>query len=193
MGDLISKSRLNNFFTQDSNITPLQTTNPQLHTALKNFSDASKQLVNSVFPPPPIVNYKGRIILPGTQSVATDVLSHRYHVVLPIDPSGYWTYTSITLTNVFITAKTVPLSSPLSIDVLIAKNKGQTAFQSIFKSGANPQLPVNVATTHDVYFAINQLYQDDLGRVDVLAADGTAANIEIVLVGNYNYTENNVP
>lgn len=189
---LLSKARIVNLATPDTNITGLQSTNPQLFQAIKNLGTATKQITNSVFPPPPIQSYRGRIILPGVSVVGNDVLAHPYHVVMPNDPSGYWTYNSLTLTNVYITAKVAPASSALSIDVLIAKNKGQTTAQSIFQSGANPQLPIGVVTTHDVMFAISQLNQDDIGSVNVLVADGTAANIEIVLVGNYNYTENQV-
>ena len=189
---LISKSRLVNLFTPDANITQLQSTDNRLHSAIKNIGNGAQQLVNKIFPPPPINNYRGRIILSGVAGVANDVLGHRYHVVLPVDQSGYWVYNSITLTNAYITAKTIPSTSVLSIDVLVAKNKGLTAFQSIFKSGSNPQIPVGVTSTHNVYFAINQLFQDDLGRVDILASDGVAADIEIVLIGFYNYSQNNI-
>lgn len=178
--------------TPDTNITPIRSSNPQLYQAIKNIGDGSKQLINSIFPPPPIQNYKGRIIIPGTPLAFTDILAHRYHVVLPIDPSGYWTYNSITLTNVYITAKTAPSTTTFSVDILVAKNKGLTAFQSIFKVGFNPMLPVGVTTTHNVEFSINNLYQDDLGRVDILVTDVAVNDIELVLIGNYNYTENSV-
>jgi hypothetical protein len=189
---LLSKERIVNLATPDNNITQLQGTQPQLYQAIKNLGTATKQITNSVFPPPPIQAYRGRIILPGVAAVANNVLAHPYHVVLPNDPSGYWTYNSITLTNVYITAKIAPSSSALSVDVLIAKNKGQTTAQSIFQSGKNPQLPTGILTTHNVMFSINQLFQDDIGSVNILAADGTTAGIEIVLVGYYNYTENQV-
>lgn len=192
MSEMLSKARLVNSMTPDTYISGIQKSNPQLYQAIKNIGTGSQQLINNVFPPPPTMHYRGRIILPGIAVVANNVLAHAYHVVLPTDPSGYWTYNSITLTGVYITAKTGPTMSALSIDVLVSKGKGLTTAQSIFKSGKNPQIPTGQITTHDVEFAINQLNQDDIGSVNILAADGVAANIEIVLSGYYNYTENQI-
>jgi hypothetical protein len=189
---MISKARLVNLSTPDTNITGLQTTNPQLHQAIKNLGNANQQLINSVFPPPPSTSYKGRIILPGTQTVANDVLSHRYHVVLPIDSTGYWIYDNINITSCYITAKIAPSTSQLSVDIKVSQQKGTTAYKSLFKPGFNPILPIGAVTTNNVMFAINTLYQDDLGRIDILAADSTVSGIELVLVGNYSVTENQI-
>lgn len=189
---MISKTRLVNLSTPDTNISALQTNQPQLYRAIKNLGDANKQLINSTFPAPPGIIYKGQIILPGLQTVGTDVLSHRHHIVLPTDPTGYWTYNQINLTACYITAKVVAASGPLSIDILVSQQKGTTAYKSLFKPGFNPMLPVGVVTTNNVMFAINTLFQDDLGRVDILAADSTVADIEVILVGNYSVTENQI-
>jgi len=186
---MISKPGLVNLSTPDTNISALQTSNPQLYQAIKNLGTANQQLINSTFPAPPSIIYKGQIIIPGNPPVATDILSHRHHIVLPTDATGYWNYTQINLTSCYITAKVFPNSSSLSVDILVSQQKGTTAYKSLFKSSMNPILPVGVITTHNVQFAINTLFQDDLGRVDILATDSVVSGIEIILVGNYSVTE----
>jgi hypothetical protein len=183
---IISKSRLVNQSTPDTYIGTLQTSNPQLYRAIKNLGDASQQLINQTFPVPPQNGYRGRIIIPGNPTVASDILSHRYHVVLPTDPTGYWKYTQINLTGCYITCMTVGSSSSTSVDIKISQQKGTTAYKSLFKPGMNPILPQGVVSTHNIEFAISTLYQDDLGRVDILSTDSAIMNIEMVLVGNYS-------
>jgi hypothetical protein len=192
MSNMISKSGLVNLATPDINITHLKSTDPKLYNAVKNLGSANASLINQTFPPQPQNGYRGRIIIPGNPTVANDILSHRYHVVLPTDPTGYWTYTQINLTAVYVTAMTVGTTSTLSLDVKISQQKGTTSYKSLFKPGMNPMLPVGVVSTHDVQFAINTLYQDDLGRVDILATDPAVSNIEIVIVGNYSMVQNEV-
>jgi hypothetical protein len=189
---MISKERLVNLSTPDTNISKLQTSDPQTYRAIRNLGDASKQLINSVFPPPPSIVYKGQIILPGIQIVETDVLSHAHHIVLPIDITNYWNYEQINLIATYITAKIAPSTVALSVDILVSQKKGTTAFKSLFKPGFNPILPIGVTTTHNVKFAIDTLFQDDLGRVDVLTTDAVVSNVEIILIGNYSVTENKV-
>jgi hypothetical protein len=188
----VSKARLANLATPDIYIASLRSSNPPLHQAITNLGTASQQLINNTFPSPPSVGYKGRIILPGTWTVSSDVLSHRYHVALPVDPTGYWSFTQINLTNCYITAKILASTGPFSVDVLVSQQKGTTPFKSLFKPGFNPIVPAGVTYTQNVMFAINNLFQDDLGRVDILASDGIAADIEVVLIGNYSLTENQI-
>lgn len=190
--NLLSKQRIVNLATPDTNITHLQGSDPQLFQAVKNLGTATQQITNSVFPPPPMIHYRGRIILPGVLAVANDVLSHRYHVVLPDDPSGYWNYTQINLTGCTVTLKVVPSSGPVSIDILMSQKKGTTPFKSLFQPGFNPIIPMSVVSTHNVKFAINTLYEDDLGSVNILATDGVANGAEIVLTGTYTTVENTV-
>lgn len=188
----ISKSRLINLSTPDNNIGALQSSNPTLYRAIKNLGSANQQLINSTFPPPPTIYYKGQIIIPGNPPTGTDILSHRHHVVLPLDSTGYWTYNQINLTDCYITAKVASSTTALSVDILVSQQKGTTAYKSLFQPGFNPMLPVGIITTHNVMFAINTLFQDDLGRVDILATDSDVSDIEIVLVGNYSITENQI-
>jgi hypothetical protein len=187
---LLSKQRIVNLATPDTNITALQSTQPQVHQAIKNMGTSIQQLTNSIFPPPPIPHYRGRVILPGVLAVAADVLAHRYHVVLPTDPSGYWTFTQINVTGCYVTLKVPPTTGICSIDVLMSQKKGTTPFKSLFQPGFNPMIPAGVVSTHNVKFAINTFFQDDLGRVDILATDGIANGAEIVLFGNYTAVEN---
>jgi len=185
----LSKGRLSNLASPDLHISALQSSDPSLYRAIKNLGDASKQIINSTFPPVPALSYRSRIIIPGTLTESNDILSHRYHVVLPIDQTGYWKYKWINLTDCYITAKVLGTVSSTSIDIKISQQKGTTAYKSLFKPGMNPIIPSNVSSTHDVQFAINTLYQDDLGRVDVLATDAVIAGLEIVLIGNYSVEE----
>jgi hypothetical protein len=194
MSGNLSKGRLVNLATPDANIIKLKSTDPQLYNAMKNMGDAHKQVINAVFPPPPTPNYRGRIIIPGPfQTIPKlDVLSHSYHVVLPTDPSGYWTFNAISITQCYVTIKVAPVSIPLSVDILMSQQKGTTPFKSLFQPGFNPQIPIGALTTHNVKFAISNLYQDDIGRVDVLTGDSTASNIEIVLIGSYTMEEKTI-
>lgn len=189
---MISKSRLINLTNPGINISDLKSENPKVHQAIKDLGDGTQQLVHAVFPPPPTPSYRGRIIIPGILTPAEDILSHRYHVVLPSDPSGYWKFVQINLTDCYITAKVVPSTDILSIDILVSQKKGTTPYKSLFQPGFNPMLPIGVVSTHNVKFAINNLYQDDLGRVDIIASDAVTANVEVVLVGNYSLLENKI-
>lgn len=189
MSSQISKSRLVNLTNPDQNIQGLQQSNPQLYQALKNQGLGMQQLINNAFPPYPQPLYKARIIIPGTPAVATDILAHKYQVIMPLDPSGYWTFQSITLTNCYITAKVPGTSATTSIDILLNTNGDFMTFKSIFQPGYNPQLPKNTYTTHNVMFAVNTLVQGNIGRVDVLASDPAISGIEIVLIGYYNLQE----
>jgi hypothetical protein len=187
---IISKSSLVNLATPDSYIAPLKSTNPQLHQAVKNLGNATQQLINGSFPPQPAPEYQDRVILIGIWTTSTDVLSQRYRVVLPADPSGYWTYSQINLSGAAITCKVNAASSPFSADILVSQLQGTTTYKTLFQPGFNPILPVGVPFTSNVMFAINTLYPNDLIRVDILNGDGVCSDVEIVLVGTYQLVEN---
>jgi len=72
-------------------------------------------------------------------------------------------------------------------DILISQSHATTTFKTLFQDGSNPTIPQSVNSTHNVKFAINTLYQDDEIRFDVITADGTAAGLEILLSGSYNW------
>lgn len=193
MSGMISGNRLVNLATPDQNIQDLQSSSPRLYQAIKNLGTSSQQLIASTFPKNPQPLYRARIIIPGTPAVATDILAHKYQVILPTDPSGYWTFNSITLTGCTITCKTTGSVNTTSIDILVNTNKDFTTFKSIFQTGFNPMLPVGVYTTHNVMFGINTLSQGNIGRVDVLTSDPDIVGLELVLTGYYNLTQVSVP
>jgi hypothetical protein len=184
------KQTLINQATPDTNIAGLQSTQPKLYQAIKNLGDASKIVINTTIPVTPLISFRESFILPGILSTANDVLTYRYHVILPFDSSNFWTYNSINLTGCYITAKTQELFSNCSIDIKVSQLKGTTPFKSLFKTGNNPQLPPDTTFVNNVMFAIGSLFQDDLLRIDVLHADGHVGGVSIDLIGNYVVAEN---
>lgn len=184
-----TRKGLINLFTPDALIQGLQVKDQRTYLAIKNIGTGARSLINTIYPSLPVPLYRARIIIPGTPAVANDILAHRYHVVMPQDPSGNWKFNSIILTGCTITAKVLPTTFTFSADIKVCQLHGDTTFKSIFKSGFNPKLPPTFQSTHNVEFAINTLYQDYLGRVDVLVADPSITGIEIVLMGYYNISE----
>jgi hypothetical protein len=186
---MITKEILINRVTPDTNIADLKASAPKHWLAIKNLGDGSKDLINSVFPPKPVQAWELRVTLSGNPSVANDVLASHYHVIMPVDPLLYYLFSSVSLNACFITAKVAPSATSLSVDVKVLQKMG-TTFKSLFQSSFNPILPKSIKTTHNVKFAINSLFQDDILRVDVLVTDVSVSGIELVLQGNYVLTEN---
>jgi hypothetical protein len=185
----LNKQNLINQATPDTNITAVKSSSPKLYQAIKNLGDASQTIINLTLPLTPLISFRERFILTGNPSVANDVLSYRYHVILPFDSNNNWTYNSINLTGCYITAKILGTSSNLSVDIKVKQQLG-TVFKSLFKPGFNPILPYNVVFTTNIMFAINSLFQDDLLRIDVLSTDSVVSGISLDLIGNYVVTEN---
>lgn len=186
----LNKQTLINQATPDSNISELQSKQPKVFQAIKNLGDVTKTIINTSVPGNPLISFRETFIIPGNPSVANDILSYRYHVILPFDSEGNWTYNSINLTSCFITAKVQGASSPLSIDIKVSQQKGTTAFKSLFKPTFNPKLPPSITFTSNVMFAIGTLFQDDLLRVDVLTTDASVSGISLDLIGSYVISEN---
>ena len=186
----MNKQTLINQATPDANISGLQSTSPKLYQAIKNLGDVSKTIINTAIPVTPLISFRESFILPGTLSIANDVLTYRYHVILPFDSEGNWTYDSIKLTGCYITAKAYAVSVNASIDIKVSQKKGTATFKSLFKFGNNLLLPPGIAFTNNVVFAIGSLFQDDLLKFDVLIADGHVGGVSIDLIGNYIVTEN---
>lgn len=120
-----------------------------------------------------------RVILPGTQTVANDVLANRYRVK---EPRG------VALQQFWMTAKVAPASQIYIADILRSSDGG-TTFQSIFPTGNTNKLnlPIGKAVLNVIPaangLAITQWSLDDLIRVDVLQADATVSGIEIGVLG----------
>ena len=188
---LFSKQKLINMASPDANIHDLQTLYPKAYRAIKNLGDSSKILINLALPPFPAPNFAARFVLVGNPSVANDVLTYRYHVILPDDSNDNWNYTRIDLSSCYITAKVQGATNPLSVDIKVSQNKGNAAFISLFKTGFNPILPKLTTSAHNVDFQVGSLFDDDLLRVDVLATDGTVSDISLDLIGNYVLEEKN--
>jgi hypothetical protein len=191
---MISKQRLVNLASPDINIAHLKTSSPKLYNAIKNLGDSSKQLINESFPPPPQTGYIERFRILGTPASNQSNVSLSYnHVIMPIDPTGYWTFTQINLIACYFTCTIVGTGSTTYFDIKVSQQKGTTAWKSLFKFGMSPNLPIGVTSTHNVQFAIGQLFQDDLLRIDTLNVDGTIADFELALVGYYGLDEVVIP
>lgn len=185
----LTKQGIINHLSPDLDISHLQTTQPRLYRAIKNIGDANKNLINSIYPPLPIQSFRKTFYIEGSPFVIDDILTYRYHVILPTDPAGNWNFKSINLISCVITTKIQGASDPLSIDIKVSQQKGTTAFKSLFQPGFNPILQPGFTFANNVKFAINSLLQDDLLRVDVLSTDLSIAGISIDLVGNYVISE----
>lgn len=133
---------------------------------------------------PPSIDYFGRIILPGVQTVATDVLAHRYHVRLPRDSSNNLIYKQINLLTFTITAKIIP-TSLYSLQLQVSMDMGAT-YKPMFGI-AGVSLPGGQeAIVLTPSFLIPTLLDDNQIKVDILLADGTVSGVEGVLQGVYS-------
>ena len=184
------KQTLINQATPDTNIAGLQSMQPKLYQAIKNLGDVSKTIINTAIPSTPLISFRETFILSGNPSVANDVLTSWYHVIMPFDVNNNWTYNSINLTGCYITARVFGLFSNLSIDIKVSQQNGTATFKSLFKLGNNPILVPGVHFSNSVAFAIGSLFQDDILRVDVLATNSHISGISLDLVGSYVVTEN---
>lgn len=180
----VNKQRLINLAQPDSNISHLQKSDIKLFTALKNIGGSLQELINEIFPISIDIPFEWRIGL-GNPLVGNDVLPYHYHVVIPSDLAIDLNFSQIQLSKCYITAKVAPATVILSIDIKVKHQVGTGIFGSIFKNTFNIQLPIGKTTAHNVKFAINSLFQDDLLRLDVLTADSTVSDVELVLSGSY--------
>ncbi len=192
----INPQRLINLATVDQHIQHIKGKDPGLYTGIHNISTALQQVINNNFPSAPSIPYFGRIIIPGVQVVGADILAHQYHVVLPMDPSGNWVCTSLTVDLCATTLKIASVTGPYVLDVLVQQNSGVLAamtteqFKSIFQSGFRPTIPATYFSAKNIQFAINTFFNDDVIRVDVITADGVASGAECLLTGHYNWRQN---
>ncbi len=126
--------------------------------------------------------FLGRIILPGVQTVANDILVNRYHVRLPRDENGVLLTNQIDLQNFIITAKIKPIS-PFVMRLNVSINQG-ISFQVLAN---NLTLPGGTETvTLSPTFNPAFLKDDYQITVDIVAADGTVSGIEGILQGAYS-------
>jgi hypothetical protein len=187
----LSQSGLANSIDPDVNITGLTKRDPNLHRAISNLAKGTKLLIGATFPPLPTGIFEKRIISGGVQAVGTDQLVHQVTIILPTDPLGYYQCESVTLNSCTTTLKTASASGSFVSDILIRKNHGTSPFTSIFRPNARPTVPQGKFTSGAGHFAINTVNNYDQFRWDVITADGTAADVELVLIGFYNWTQIN--
>lgn len=134
--------------------------------------------------PPPSIDYFGRIILPGVQVVANDVLAHRYHVRIPRDQSNNLIYKQINLLTMTLSAKVQPVSN-YSLQLQVSSDGGVTFLPMFPAAGVTlPGGSESVVLTPS--FLIPTLLDDNQIRVDVILADGTVSGVEGVLQGVYS-------
>jgi hypothetical protein len=156
----------------------------QLHAATgATAAIAQPPVVQQQTSPVAPVDYFGRIILPGVQVVANDVLAHRYHVRIPRDTNGSPLYKQINLLTFTLTAKIIPVTI-YTLQLQVSTDGGIT-FSPMFSTGVS--LPGGSEFIVLVpAFQIPTLLDDNQIRVDVLVADGTVAGVEGVLQGVYS-------
>lgn len=183
----LNTARLVSLATPDSNITHIQQSDPRLFNAIKNLSLATQQVINNNFPAAPIAVNEGSIIVPGIIAVASNVLSHNHTIVLPTDPTGNWVCSSITLVGVTSTLVVAPATSDLIMDITVSQIHNTTPYKTLFQISSTPTIPIGFFTAHNVKFAINTLYAGDVCQVPCLQADGTAAGLEMRVLGYYNW------
>ncbi len=130
----------------------------------------------------PADGFFGRIILPGIQTIANDVLANRYHVRLPRDSAGVLLATSVVLQNFTITAKVKPTGA-YTMALNYSKNLG-VSFQPL-----NMTQLILPATQENIVLLptwASVLKDDYQISVDIKAADGTVSGIEGLLQGFYS-------
>lgn len=126
-----------------------------------------------------VVPWQAVAVLPGVQSVRTDVTANWRRIVVNLDGVG------VNLIGAYITAKVAPVTSAFIADWLVSQDEG-TTWTSILPAGnANKiVLPVGVRTTAIApTWTLNPLLEGWLNRVDVLQSDGACSGIEIELYG----------
>jgi hypothetical protein len=126
-------------------------------------------------------SFTARALLPGSQTVDTDVLSHRYRVVLLSDAL------EVALILATVTAKTgLPTTADYIADILVSHDEAAT-WESLFITGLANKivLPIGeeTAVIQPPIMAVQTLQNGDQLRVDVLQADATVNGIELVLLG----------
>ncbi len=124
----------------------------------------------------------GRIILPGVQQPANDVLANRYHVRIPRDSDGVLMASQIDLQSFTITAKIKPVTG-FTMQLQISTDGG--IFFNILASGLT--LPGGQETvTLTPVFSPTYLKDNDQIQVDVAITDTTVSGIEGILQGVYS-------
>jgi hypothetical protein len=125
-----------------------------------------------------------RFELPGVQIVANDVLSVRYTIRLPRGQSNNIIVQYLQLQLISISAKVAATGSDFIMDCLVSKDKG-TTFKSLFgpDNSTKPTLPKTLTLIKNSFFSIDQLFDEDMLRIDVIAADGVIDGVEFMLMG----------
>lgn len=166
-------------------IQPYTSKDPRLAQILRKLSSALQNTEEAVFTESVRDSYVAiRFELPGVQVVANDILPVRYTIRLPRDPSNNVVVSQIQLQLISISAKVAAVGADFIMDCLVSVDKGAT-FKSLFGSvtANKPTLPKGLFLIKNSFFTIDQLFDENMLRIDVLQADGTVDGIEFILMG----------
>jgi len=106
-----------------------------------------------------------------------------YRVMIPRDQNNNLLFTSFQISVIYATLISAPITSLLSCDILISRNGG--SYNTILSS---TKISFAVGQSFSKYsdtISQNSFQDGDLLRLDVLSADGNAANLEVVMGGQY--------
>lgn len=128
-----------------------------------------------------------RAKLPGTLTVASNVLATPYVVLLPPN-------TTENIGSVTVTAQVAPSTTDLIIDVLVSTDDGAT-WNSIFQPGAGNQITLTTGSftvtvtpgatsTYTRGFVIPTLHSGDQVQISILQCDTTVSGVEVAVSGS---------
>jgi len=167
-------------------ISPLKRDNVRLYQILNQLDKYAQSLKDEATQVETVaLNFPIRLDIPGVMVVANDVLLSRYQVRLPLDEDNNLLAQKLQLQYLSISAKIPPNASSFIFDILVSNDLGVT-FKSLFPptNALKPFLPVNLAFMKYSAFAIDQLFDGDFLRVDILQADGVVSGVQLYLLGN---------
>lgn len=128
----------------------------------------------------PSIPWNAIAILPGTQTVATDVTANHRRTTVNLDGA------QVNLLHIYVTAKVAPASQSFIADWLVSSDGG-LHWISILPAGSANKIVLPTGQTAAAIvpasWALNPIQEGWIHRVDVLQVDASASGIEIELYG----------
>lgn len=126
-----------------------------------------------------------RLWLMGALAAGTDVLGTRYTVLTPKSNSNTSIYRTLQLKYWVLSCKVAPAGAEAIIDIQVSNDKGVT-FKPMFgiDTAKMPTIFDSQYLGRGTFFAIDQLFDSDMLRIDVTQASGVEG-VEVVLVGRW--------
>jgi hypothetical protein len=170
----------------DGLVQPITGTNPRLAQILRKIAGslAVDEIVGAK--EQEINRYVSiRFELPGVQVIASDILPTRYTIRLPRDIVNNLLVQKIQLQLISISAK-VTGAADFIMDCLVSVDKGAN-FKSLFgqDNSTKPTIPAGLFLIKNTFFSIDQLFDEDMLRIDCIVTGTDWDGIEFYLIGNY--------